>query len=183
MKKKILGLAVIAISLVSANSFAQTPNKDKTCTDNTCQTQQCKPAKDKKAPCPFNGLNLSDAQKAKVKALGEKRQAARADMKKAKKAEKQRMDSAQLARRNEVMKMYLDELKGILTPEQYVMFLENSYINANGRPGKGFGPQGKDFKGGKDAKDNRPSKDGKRGHSRHDGKGMKQQPTASTANN
>ncbi|MCM1138627.1 MAG: hypothetical protein NC453_08665 [Muribaculum sp.] len=178
MKKKFLGLAVIALSLVSANSFAQAPNKDKTCTDKSCQTtQQCKPSKDKKAPCPFDGLNLTDAQKAKVKELGEKRQAARAKMKKDKKAEKQRMDSAQFARRNEVMKIYLDELKGVLTPEQYVMFLENSYINANGRPGKGFGHQGKDFKS------NHPSKDGKRNHARRDGKGMKLQPITATANN
>lgn len=174
MKKKIFGLAVIAISLVSANSFAQTPNKDKVCTDQSCQAQQLKPKKDKKAPCPFEGLNLTDAQKAKVKEIGAKRQAARADMKKTQKAEKQRLDSAQFARRNEVMKIYLDEIKGVLTPEQYVMFLENSYINANARPGKGFNPQGK---GMKDNKGDRPSKDGKRGHDRRDGRGMKQQPT------
>ena len=50
------------------------------------------------------------------------------------KEEKQRNDSARKADRQASRKAYLEEVKTIVGPDQYVLFLENMYVN---QPGHG----------------------------------------------
>jgi hypothetical protein len=162
MKKRIVGLALIAMSLVTVNSVAQTPNQN-TQTTPKQENTQCKKAPGKgqcKAVCPFEGMNLSDAQKGKLEQLNTKRANARAEKSKATKAEKQRKDSVKMTERRAAKKEYLEEIKAILTPDQYVVFLENSYVNVDQHHGKAmkqYRHHGKDMKG-------KPGKDGKKNH-------------------
>ncbi|MCF0218314.1 MAG: hypothetical protein HUK14_00895 [Muribaculaceae bacterium] len=66
-------------------------------------------------PCPFEGLNLTDQQMEQVKAL---------------RPEKCRKDSLKRQSRQD----YLNDVKKILTPEQYQKFLENSYVQGGQQP-------------------------------------------------
>ena len=105
---------------------------DKPCDKQKCdkQKQKCNKPCDRQRACEFEGLNLTDAQKTQIKAIKEeqmaKRQAAR-QAKEAKKAEQRE------ARQNE-RKEYLAKVKAVLTPEQYVQYLENAATRAD----KGF---------------------------------------------
>lgn len=146
--------------------------------DSACAPGQC-------ALRQFEGLNLSaeqktqlqalqqqqfEARKAKMEAFKAQKDANKAD-KAARKEMKQKKDSAGFAERKAAKLEYLSKVKGILTPTQYIDFLENYYVNSqqspkgmkpgkNGmkpekgqKPGKGF-KGGKDFKGGKEMKGN-----------------------------
>lgn len=127
MKKKILGLALAIFAVGTLSSFAANTN-DKKCDKQDCPKQQC----DKKAgeckkgdrqmPNPFEGLNLTADQQAKLKEL----KGACCNNSKGKDNKDNRVDPRQ-AKRD-----FLAKVKGILTPEQYVTFLENNF--ANGRP-------------------------------------------------
>lgn len=164
MKKKFLGLAIAALALTSFTGFAQKP----AACDSTCQSgkmcrqdKDMKGKKDKKAINPFEGITLTDAQKTQLEAV----KAKRAEKAKARKADKQRMDSAQRVERRAAKKEYFEEVKAILTPDQYVVFLENQVFTQGGDRGKSFDRPGK--KDGKDRgvrpdkKGNRPDKDKK----------------------
>ncbi len=142
MKKGILSIAVVAASLFSFNAFAQ----DKSATPDCCNTpaqcvnnaQACPgnpQACPVKRPCadPFAGINLTQEQQTKLTALREKCKINRAAADKARKDRFQQRDS--IMRVNK--KQRLEEVKAILTPEQYVIFLENMVV-AN--PGHDRGP-------------------------------------------
>lgn len=130
--------------MVSFSSFAQTPESASTCTVQECAApQNCTkaPAGARKAKAPkadpFAGLTLTDAQKAQLQQLKEKRATARADKQQARKADIRRNDSTRMADR----KQYLEEVKEIIGPDQYVMYLENIVINgpqSNARHSKAF---------------------------------------------
>ena len=144
MKKGILSIAVIAASLFSFSAIAQTPAKSADCCNTTAQCanpQTCPKdaklcAKNAKAcpalrPCaadPFEGINLTDAQKAKLATLKEQRKAKCEAAGKAKKERFQQRDSMVKANKKE----YLNGVKEVLTPEQYVVFLENIVVSAPG---------------------------------------------------
>lgn len=148
MKKGILSIAVVAASLFSFNAFAQ----DKSATPDCCNTpaqcvnaQAC-PANPQACPAnpqacpvqrpcadPFAGINLTQEQQTKLTALREKCKTNRAAADKARKDRFQQRDS--MVRANK--KQRLEEVKAILTPEQYVVFLENMVV-AN--PGHDRGP-------------------------------------------
>ncbi len=144
MKKTILALAVMAVSIVSVPAFAQKKGNAKgvqcteQCTDNAKCNEQCKPGdcNDKCEPatcgkkkcngprtmCVFEGLNLTDAQKQQLK-----------DVKKPGKrmAEQDAQQRADRAKQMRAAKAaYLQDVKAILTPDQYVEFLENSNLSA-----------------------------------------------------
>lgn len=162
MKKGILSIAVVAASLFSFNAIAQ----DKSATPDCCNTPaQCVNAQACPAnpqacpgnpqacpgnpqacpgnpqacpaqrPCadPFAGINLTQEQQTKLTALREKCKTNRAAADKARKDRFQQRDS--MVRANK--KQRLEEVKAILTPEQYVVFLENMVV-AN--PGHDRGP-------------------------------------------
>ena len=152
MRKKILSIAIIALSVITMPLAAGAkPNhikkEDKQRTENfTKEKKFSKDKKDRKAPCIFEGLNITDAQKEQIKVLNEKQAAEARKFRQ----ERQKADSIQ---RVDSKKAYLKDLKNILGADKYVEFLENYYIIGQ-RPGKDFdkGPrQGYNkFKGQKD---------------------------------
>lgn len=124
MKKTILGLAIIAFGTTAFNASAQNPctndcqKKERTCcTNNNKCTQKC--------TNPFDGLTLTDAQKTDLNRLDERRKTL---CRERSQERKQCSDSLRKASR----KAYLDEVKSIIGPEQYVVFLENIYVNGPG---------------------------------------------------
>ncbi|MBD5171638.1 MAG: hypothetical protein HDT02_00210 [Bacteroidales bacterium] len=174
MKKKIFGIALAALSLVAFNGVAQ---------DNTgnCVSKECAAAKKemkkdiRQKQNPYEGLNLTDAQKTKLEQLDAKRfeakqkqmQAAK-DEKKARKEERMAKNKARCEARKTAKKDYLEEVKAIIGPDQYVVFLENYYVNSSDRKpskefrqghGKGHGGMAKN----KDSKGKKGDKQGKRG--------------------
>lgn len=146
MNMNIKAILVAASALVlSASAVSAQNNKNQRGTaakDSTCMVKKGECGK--QGPCLFDNLNLTDAQKAKIQALKD-------NQKKVKDAQKkergERMEKAQ-AERNNARKDYLANLKTILTPEQYVQFLENNYLAAGRHGGKDMKPG--DRRGGKD---------------------------------
>ena len=189
MKKKIFSVALLAMSLFAVNGIAQNPASS---SKNTTNVENVKGHKaDRKgkkgAKNPFEGLNLTDAQKAKLQQLDEKRMAERKQKAEALKAEKQRNDSVSKEARKASKKEYLEEVKAILGPDQYVVFLENFYINGGQQGGKhmkqaSHGGQ-KNFaqKKGQHGKKGEVRKDGQKGDRQKSGNKNAQNSNATTA--
>ena len=135
MKKKFLGIALVAMSLVSFTSVAQNATGK-----NSAKIEKVKRQKCDKASCvnPFEGLNLTDAQKTQLQQLNTKRMEQRKEQAQARKADKQRNDSTRMEARKNARKEYLKEVKAIIGPDQYVVFLENMYVNGGNHNGKAF---------------------------------------------
>lgn len=137
MKKSILSLAVLLASSVGFSAIAQNPcQPSKACTENNCKAKPCD-KKDAPSYCPFEGLNLTDKQKSELQSIAPakptKEQKAQA------KAEKQAKKKAKAECRQQARRDYLAKVKGILTPEQYLQFLENNYVNNIDRQGPRHG--------------------------------------------
>lgn len=171
MKKKVLGLALMAMALVGFNGMAQN-NSQKNAQCCKSQTECVKGGKGMKKEAremknPYEGLNLTDAQKNKLAELDSKRMADRKAKMEARKAEvkgqKNEKNDADKQARMQARKAdkmeYLKEVKAIIGPDQYVVFLENFYVNGGGNHGdkKAF-RQGKDGK--KDMAHNKGMKKG-----------------------
>lgn len=142
MKKKILGLAAIAMSLIALPSVAQNKkNNDGRKKGARIENTQCTKnfKKGDRATCIFEGLTLSDTQKDRLKQLNEKQLADRKARKEALRADRQRNDSTMRAERRASKKAYLEEVKAIIGPDQYVVFLENFYLNGGQGQGNGHG--------------------------------------------
>lgn len=163
MKKKVLGLALMAMALVGFNGMAQN-NSQKNAQSCKAQTECTKGGKGMKKEAremknPYEGLTLTDAQKSKLAELDNKRMADRKAKMEARKADnngqkanKSKNDADKKARmeaRKADKIEYLKEVKEIIGPDQYVVFLENFYVNGGGNHGdkKAF-QQGKDGKKG-----------------------------------
>lgn len=178
MKKKFLGIALIAMSLVSFTGVAQntTDNNSTVNVENVTGKKadkkdakkgkrkfdkQCSP----KCVNPYEGLNLTDAQKTQLQALNTKRMEQRKEQAQARKSEKQRNDSTRLEARKNARKEYLEEVKAIIGPDQYVVFLENMYVNGAGNHnGKAI------QKGQRMGKHGMAHNRGDKGHRQRDGK-------------
>lgn len=80
---------------------------------------------------PFKGLNLSDEQKTKVQDLQNAMEASKHELKEKAKAEGnvQGKRAEMQAAAKELRVKYLEDLKKILSPEQYTEFLQNFYVN------------------------------------------------------
>lgn len=124
MKKKILSIALVLAGLMGTSAMAQSP-----ATPQQTTTQATSRPAAKNRPNPFDGLNLSEKQQAEIKALREGCKAERQKIAEKEKAEKKEMKE----QRMKDAKEYLAKVKDILTPEQYVQFLENAYLNQGGR--------------------------------------------------
>ncbi len=130
MKKKILGIAVVAVSFFVSGAMAQT-NCGKPC-DNPCDKKECpqKPCVKtgkRQCPNPFDGLNLTKEQQDKLKNIAP----CDKNRKECKKKQRECRDSiARVHRQN-----YLNQVKSVLTKEQYEKFLENMVVNQP-KPGK-----------------------------------------------
>lgn len=112
MKKIITALTAVVLTM---GFSAQAQNEQQ----QNPQMQECSLKEGKQTPrdCAFEGLNLTDAQKEQLKAVAKKH------------AESKKDKTAKKEARKEATRTYLAEIKAILTPEQYVQFLENSFVN------------------------------------------------------
>lgn len=144
MKKKFLGLAIIAMSLVSFSGMAQNTTSSTSAKVENVKAKKGQNKSGRSQNNPFEGLTLTDAQQSQLQQLNENRKAARQQQMQAQKGEKQGNDSTRFAARKAAKKEYLEEVKAIIGPDQYVMFLENVYVNGSGnnRSGKAI-QQGK----------------------------------------
>lgn len=169
MKTKALLLAAVLFAAGTATTFAANDsNKDKNC---KYKTECVKGKKDgRKGQCregfnPFEGLNLTEAQQAKLKELRTQGCPMKAEMKGEKK-DGQKPDKQQMrAERANAKREFLGKVKAILTPEQYVTFLENMAVNGqNGDHGRKHMMMQKDQKQSKDGqKQQAKDKKGDRG--------------------
>lgn len=141
MKKKVLGIALLVMSVFATDGFAQTATQAK------ADSQKCEQTCTRKDRCPYEGLTLTDAQKSQLKELDTKRAEARKQAKEAKKADKKALKAAGDSTRRAERLQYLRDVKAIVGPEQYVIFLENIAVNGGGRMQMKAG----DFRRGKDA--------------------------------
>lgn len=168
MKMKFFGLALAAITCVALNGNAQTTTtSDKCCANKTECTQQCKKdckkdgkqcKADKKKgdraarQSAFDKMTLTADQKARLEQFHQKNREARKAQAEARKADKQRGDSAMRADREAAKRQYLTELKEIVGPDNYVIFLEESFLQDQGprmMQANDRGKMAKDHKGSK----------------------------------
>lgn len=164
MKKKAFAIALACVSMTGLVSFAQNPAANGTCSAPQCNETTCAPADcGSRRQCAFEGLDLTDAQKSQLKALKEKNAKTCEVKAKAAKADRQRNDSVRMAERKAAKRQYLQDVKAIVGPDQYVLFLENLVVNGDGprhgkdmkdakyarkHGGKAHGDKGKGFRHG-----------------------------------
>lgn len=152
MKKTILTAVIACVAMLGTTAMAQQPqNTDQTCTSATCNA----PKKDKASKKLFNpynevfaGLNLTPEQQAKVEKINAERQAKFLARRGQKQQGRQQADSTFRAQRAQEQRDYLTAVKGVLTPDQYVLFLEDIVVNGPQQPQMGQmgrGRQGKDM--------------------------------------
>jgi hypothetical protein len=164
MNKRLLSLAVVAIAALGIMAVAGTKSKasksDKAQTETTEQQgKQCCKGKqgcDSIRHCgpeefnPFIGITLTDDQKAQLEALkpqdkgcpccGGGNKPCEAKAKPCAPAKCDSINGAERPDPRQAKRDYLNKIKEILTPEQYVVFLENAVVSQPdnaGRPGEG----------------------------------------------
>lgn len=121
MNKKISAIALAIVASLGIGAFAQTlaacPQAP-ACTPNAA----CAPANACGDSCCtavfFEGITLTPEQQTKIAAIKADRQ----------KAVKEARENRKADRRN-CKRDYLNKMKEVLTPEQYVVFLENMVVN------------------------------------------------------
>ncbi|MBO5268111.1 MAG: hypothetical protein J6B13_05080 [Muribaculaceae bacterium] len=128
MKKNIFTIALAIAALCGLPAAAQTAKPANECPAKECAAPACDNTscvrKDKgQRPDPFAGITLTEQQKAALDSLKPDK-CDKAVANKAENANKQRPDRRQ-ARRD-----YINGVKNILTPEQYVVFLENIVVES-----------------------------------------------------
>lgn len=158
MKKKILSIALVLAGLMGTSAMAQSPST----AQQVAQTATTAATPKANKVSPFDGLNLSEKQQAEIKALREGCKVERQKIAEQEKAEKKEMKE----QRKKDTKEYLAKVKEILTPDQYVQFLENAYMTQSNRP---FGS----FQGGKQGM--RQARNGKQSGQQRAQKGQKGQ--------
>lgn len=171
MRKTVIGMAMMALALIGFNGMAQntTQSQKAQVENNACGKKGDKDnkkggkmqAREKKNP--YEGLTLTEAQKTKLADLDSKRMAdrkakmeARKAQKEGRKADKKSMTDTEKKAAKQTQKAqarkaerleYLQKVKAIVGPEQYVVFLENMYVNGGHQGGGKAIKQGQ--KGGK----------------------------------
>lgn len=132
MTKKLI-LAMFALSAVTFGSFAadnKADNNKGVCNENVnCHKQKCD-RKDRVCPNPFEGLNLTETQKTQLDEL-------RASMPCNKGKQKNDKNEGRVDRK-QCKRDFLAKVKTILTPEQYVTFLENNFADRGARKHDGY---------------------------------------------
>lgn len=142
MKKKVIGIALMAIALTGFTGMAQTAEQKSKAQIENVKTKKGEKKALKEKKDPFEGLTLTEAQKSKLAELESRRQSERqakmegrqnqADGKKDGRTLSEADKKAKMEARKTSKEEYLKEVKAIIGPDQYVMFLENMYINAGG---------------------------------------------------
>lgn len=136
MKKKILSIALLVMSLGTFTGIAQTANNNNSVKTENVRGERADKKGQRPQVNPYEGLKLTDAQKTKLQQLDTKRQEARQQEMQKKQEKKQQDKTARMEARKASKKQYLEEVKAIVGPEQYVVFLENMYINGGGHKDK-----------------------------------------------
>lgn len=134
MKKTLLALSLSVLSVLGFSAMAQNQKTNEKCDKakkELCTKGECKKG-DKAKYNPFEGLNLTQDQEQKLAALKaqkpERPEGQRGDKdKKEKMTQEQRQ--AKMQARQDRSREYLAKVKAILTPEQYVSFLENVAVH------------------------------------------------------
>lgn len=158
MKKKILGIALIAISFVAFNGMAQSA----TCSNN--ENNVCNKINTNKRNAkanPYEGLTLTEAQQTQLMQLDAKCKAECKQKAESRKEKKNMEKTDRIAEKRASKKEYLKNVKAIIGPEQYIVFLENMFVNS---PAQG---RGKHMKQGVKCGKQELGKKDKRGHNRH----------------
>lgn len=139
MKKTVLALSLSVLSVLGFSAMAQNQQSKEKCdkaNKELCtKGKECKMG-DKAKYNPFEGLNLTQDQQQKLAALKaqkpERPEGQRTDKdKKEKMTQEQRQ--AKMQARQDRSREYLSKVKAILTPEQYVSFLENVAVHKDGK--------------------------------------------------
>lgn len=132
MKRRILSIAFVAVATLMLTAVANNNDANENLTQDKCKKECCdknkmKRGKHHKARMfnPFEGITLSDSQKEQLKAKALERKANREEMVKNHSDENKKM-----------RKQYLEDLKIVLTPEQYVQYLENLALNSHNQKPK-----------------------------------------------
>lgn len=166
MKKKILSLALAAMALISLNAAAQQPQNcspnncgqqycaqqpctpQQNCNQPGCNPQNCAPGKQcavkPQGPDFFAGINLTADQKTKLEAISTPCQVMAVAQKNGAERNFNHRDYLRTVRAD-----YLKQVRNVLTPDQYVQFLENFYVSSPGagaRPDKARHHGKKDFR-------------------------------------
>ena len=151
MKRIIMTFSVALAAIFGIGAAAQCPATDcPTACPEPCQAPDCRPARCGAASgeCrAFEGITLTDAQKQKLAEI-------RTTCRRAAKA----CDSTARAARRASRIDNLRKVKGVLTPEQYVTFLENMAVSGSA-PHHGM-------KAGRHHRDGRFARDGRRAGSK-----------------
>ena len=139
MKTKMVALAAILLAGSSAVSFAANDNNTVAPDSKECKYKQNKDNKRCPAFNPFEGLNLSADQQAKIEALRPQGKCDGTQKQKCdNKSDKCPLDRATKVDRRQAKRDYLAKVKAILTPEQYVSFLENLAVSGHNRANGNF---------------------------------------------
>lgn len=178
MKKKFITIAAALALVMGIQANAQSNDNNSTSCTKTEQCTKAAKARDGKSPRmnkqaraffseqAFDGIQLTDAQKAGLQTLNEQQAAKRSEMAAAAKAAKaeakqqrQLNDSTKRVARAQARRDYLNGVKSVLTPDQYVVFLENIVVEQPVNGGRHHKMEArhdrKDAKGKKDGKDMR----------------------------
>lgn len=140
MKRIILGIACMA-ALGVGSMNAQNNN----CAPANCNQTQCVPAANcnqtqcipancdynRGRNCPFANLNLTDAQKQQLQSLNQKYDAQKSELKKDNKTRNEAAKTEFRKQAKQMQEQRLADIKKILTPEQYTLYLENCYMTGN----------------------------------------------------
>lgn len=139
MKRTILSMAFVAVSTLMLTAVANNNSANEDLTQNKCKKECCdkniiKKVKHHKAHMfnPFEGITLSDSQKEQLKAKVIERKANREKMMKNQGEENKKMRKQW----SDMRKQHLEDLKLVLTPEQYVQYLENLALNSHNQKPK-----------------------------------------------
>lgn len=135
MKRKVLPLIVAMIGIYAFNVTAQQPDNIQCTAQTQCSGSNMKKDKCNRRADVFKGINLSEEQKAAIANLDKQRAEARkAACNRKQNAQK---DCSQRPSRDQVDQQrmdqrldYLHQMQSILTPEQYITYLENTAVNA-----------------------------------------------------
>ena len=134
MNKKTIVAVLGLCALVATPAFAR-PDDNKRDNRGTERGREARGDR-RQAPNPFEGLDLTADQQAKLDQLKKDCKAARQECKKENKEARKALADSCKAAGCKVRSEQLAKIKEILTPEQYVKFLENSFLMNGGPAGK-----------------------------------------------